>query len=100
MACLHYSTCVTAKKSNSKVLTLNKDYLEIFNRRKHQDTKEFRDEMKVRPAIEGIISELVRFHGVRKIRYKGQKGRQFQCYTAATALNFRRFFKALSLSQA
>ncbi|MES0491833.1 MAG: transposase [Leptospirales bacterium] len=47
--------------------------------------------------MEGTISELVRFHGFRKIRYKGQKGRQFQCYAAATALNVRRFFKALTL---
>jgi hypothetical protein len=98
VACLHFSKCVQTKKNKAKVLTLNKYYLEIFTRRKVQETKEFREEMKARPAIEGTISELVRFHGFRKIKYKGQKGRQFQCYTSSTALNIRIFFKALSLS--
>lgn len=96
--CLHFSKCVNLKNGKAKILTLSKYYLEIFNRRKLQETKEFRNEMKARPAIEGTISELVRFHGFRKIRYKGQKGRQFQCYVAATALNIRRFFRALSVS--
>lgn len=98
VACPHNSICANTKHCKAKILTLNKDYQEIFNRRKLQETKEFRDEMKVRPPIEGTISELVRFHGLRKIRYKGQNGRQFQCYASATALNVRRFFKALTLS--
>lgn len=94
--CPHFSQCVNTKRNNAKHLYLSKNYKEILERRTVQQTQEFKDEMKLRPAIEGTISEFVRVHGFRKIKYKGQKGRQFQCYAAGTAMNVRRLLKAIA----
>ena len=96
LSCQFHSLCTESKTKRGKKLTLKKHHNEITERRKLQRTEEFRTEMKLRPAIEGTISELFRVHGFRKIKYKGQKGRQFQCYSAATALNVRRLLKAIA----
>jgi transposase len=95
-SCQFRHLCTESKTKRGKKLTLKKHHKEIAERRALQQTEEFRTEMKLRPAIEGTISELVRVHGLRKIRYKGQRGRQFQCYSAATALNVRRLLKAIA----
>ena len=51
--------------------------------------------MKVRAQVEGTISELVRFHGLRRVKYKGEAGRQLQFYFSGSALNVKRIIKIL-----
>ena len=72
------------------------DYELLQDRRKEQETKEFRKEMSVRAQIEGTISELTRKHGLRKIKYKRPEGRRLQYYMAACALNISRYTKRLN----
>jgi transposase len=91
-ACL--SQCVT-DRSGRRQLQLGEDYVFTAKRREEQEAKEFRAEMSVRAQIEGTISAAVRNHGLRKIKYKGPKGRQLQYYMSACALNFCRMVKKM-----
>jgi len=96
MDCPNFTSCVNTKRYKSRQVVLGKYFKEISEHRVLQKTESFKNEMKLRPAIEGTISELVRVVGFRKIKYKGKSGRQFQCYSAATALNVRRLVRAMA----
>jgi transposase len=63
---------------------------EIFNR-----TKQFKEDMKLRPPIEGKLSELKRYHGLRRARYRGLNKMSLQCYFTAAAVNIKRWIKIL-----
>jgi len=49
--------------------------------------------MKLRQAVEGKLSELVRYHGMRRARYRGLTKLGLQCYFAALAVNIKRWIK-------
>jgi hypothetical protein len=51
--------------------------------------------MSVRAQVEGTISEATRFHGLRKVKYKEEKGQQLQFYLVAAALNVKRIIKTI-----
>lgn len=61
---------------------------EIYNR-----TDQFKEDMKLRQAVEGKLSELVRYHGMRRAKYRGLKKVGLQCYFAAVAVNIKRWVK-------
>jgi transposase len=61
---------------------------EVYNR-----TEQFKEDMKLRQAVEGKLSELVRYHGMRRARYRGIKKVGLQCYFAALAVNIKRWIK-------
>jgi len=63
---------------------------EIYNR-----TDQFKEDMKLRPPIEGKLSELVRYHGLRRARYRGLKKIGLQCYFTAAAVNVKRWIKTI-----
>lgn len=96
MICENFNDCAEAKSKNARRLHLNKYYDLLRERRKEQKEKDFKDEMKVRAQVEATISELVRFHGLRKAKYKNEEGRQMQFYLSASALNTKRLIKILT----
>ena len=61
---------------------------EIYNR-----TEQFKEDMKLRPPIEGKLSELVRYHGLRRARYRGLNKVGLQFYFTAAAVNIKRWIK-------
>jgi Transposase DDE domain len=63
---------------------------EAFNK-----TDEFKKVMKLRSPIEGKLAELVRYHGLRRARYRGLKRVGLQFYFTAAAVNLKRWFKIL-----
>lgn len=65
---------------------------EAFNR-----TAAFTATMKLRPPIEGKLSELVRYHGLRRARYRTLVKVRLQCYFTAAAVNIKRWIALLSL---
>jgi len=100
--CDKFSVCVGENKEgksvrtqNKRILHINKNFDILKERRMKQKEKEFKKEMKVRAQIEGTICELVRKHGLRKAKYKGEEGRQLQFYFAGSALNVDRLIKIL-----
>jgi transposase len=64
---------------------------EIYNR-----TPAFREDMKCRCPIEGRFSELKRYHGLARARYRGLRKVGLQCYFSAAVLNLKRLVKLLT----
>ncbi len=99
MACAFFKDCV-AGREKMRIIRVGMDYDHLRKRREEQKTAKFKSEMSVRAQVEGTISESVRFHGLRKIKYKGTEGRQFQYLMTGAAVNFKRYIKKiLSLQQ-
>jgi hypothetical protein len=67
----------------------------LQQRRRDQQSEEFRLQMHQRNAIEGTISELVRSHGLRRARYKGFAKVDLQNLLIAAACNIKRWFRKL-----
>lgn len=63
---------------------------EIYNR-----TEQFKEDMKLRPPIEGKLSELKRYHGLRRARYRGLRKVSLQFYFTAVAVNIKRWIKIM-----
>lgn len=63
---------------------------EAYNR-----TEAFKADMKLRPVIEGTHSEMKRYHGLRRARYRGLRKVGLQCYFTAVVVNIKRWIKRL-----
>ena len=68
----------------------------LQQRRRDQQSEEFRLQMHQRNAIEGTISELVRSHGLRRARYKGFAKADLQNQLIAAACNIKRWSESSS----
>ena len=65
---------------------------EAFNR-----AAAFTATMKLHPPIEGKLSELVRYHGLRRAHYRTLVKVRLQCYFTAAAVNIKRWIALPSL---
>jgi len=63
--------------------------------RTYAQTAEFRADMTLRPTIEREIANLVRYHGARQARRRGQPKCDFQAKMNATAFNIRQWMRQL-----
>jgi IS5 family transposase len=63
---------------------------EIYNA-----TKQFKEDMRLRPGIEGKLSELKRYHGLHRARFRGLKKMGLQCYFTAAAVNIKRWINIM-----
>jgi transposase len=70
-------------------------YSELRKAEQYNLTAQFKDDMKLRPPIEGTISELTRYHGLRRARYRGLNKVSLQCYFTAVAVNIKRWIKIM-----
>ncbi len=61
---------------------------EIYNR-----TDYFKKDMKLRQPIEGKFSEMKRFHGLTRTRFRGLKKVRLQCIFTASMVNIKRWIK-------
>ena len=66
---------------------------ELRDAEQYNRTEEFKNDMKLRPPIEGKLSELTRYHGMRRARYRGLSKVNLQCYFTAAAVNIKRWIK-------
>jgi transposase len=67
----------------------------LQQRRREQQTEEFKLRMHQRNGIEGTISELVRGHGMRRARYRGFAKVDLQNQLIAAACNIKRWLQKL-----
>jgi IS5 family transposase len=65
-------------------------YSELRKAEQYNQTEQFKKDMKLRPPIEGKVSELTRYHGMRRSRYRGLKKVGLQFYFTAAAVNIKR----------
>ncbi len=63
--------------------------------RTYAQTEAFLEDLKLRAVIERIIANLVRYHGGRYARRRGQSKCDFQAKMNATAFNIRQWMRAL-----
>ena len=85
--------CTTG--TNGRSLHLSEHYEVLLARRAEAQTDAFRARMRARPAIEATLSELVRAHGLRRHRYRGQTKRVLENLLKAAACNLKRLVRAL-----
>lgn len=84
--------CTTSQ--TGRHLALNAYHDVIQARRQEGQSEEFQVEMYTRAAIEGTISEMVRAHGLRRARYRGEPKVFLQMLFTATATNLKRLARA------
>jgi len=92
-ACPLRPQCTTGTSGRS--LRLSAHYELVAARRREAQTEEFRERMRARPAIEATLSELVRKHGLRRHRYRGEAKRAFENLLKGAACNLKRLARAL-----
>lgn len=94
-ACPLRPKCTTSQSGRSLHLTEHYDLLQA--RRAEATTAAFRERLRARPAIEATLSELVRCHGLRHHRYRGDAKRRSENLLKGAACNLKRLLRALAL---
>jgi hypothetical protein len=92
--CPLFARCVRSKTAGRSVRTEPyESYLQAARQR--QPTAEFREQYRMRPAVERKQAELVR-HGLRETRYLGHAKRQLQRLWTGAAVNLKRLFALIA----
>jgi transposase len=90
--CSLRSQCVPAGQSHRTIVV--GQYHELLQeRRRDQQSPQFKKQMRQRNAIEGTISELTRAHGLRRSRYLGFAKVELQNLFIGTACNIKRWLR-------
>ncbi len=85
----------TKSKDGRRTVGISEVQDALFEAERYSLTDEFKTLMKLRQAIEGKISELTRYHGLRRARYRGLKKLNLQCYFTTAAVNIKRWIKII-----
>lgn len=67
----------------------------IYESEQYNRTSAFEDDMKLRQPIEGKFSEMKRYHGLTRAKFRGIKKVGLQCYFTAAAVNVKRWLYLL-----
>lgn len=86
----------TNDKDGRRTVGISKVNAELREAEIYNQTEQFKEDMKLRPPIEGKLSELTRYHGLRRSRYQGLNKLGLQCYFTAAAVNIKRWIKVLA----
>ena len=68
---------------------------EMMEAEEYNRSAQYMKDMRLRPAVERKLAELVRYHGLRRARYRGLKKLGLQCFFTAAAVNIKRWIKLL-----
>jgi transposase len=93
-SCPRRSEC-TNSKDGRRTVSISLFNKELRDAEQYNLTEQFKQEMKLRPPIEGKLSELTRYHGMRRARYRGLVKVKLQCYFTAAAVNLKRWVKLM-----
>jgi transposase len=96
-ACPLRPQCTTSKSGRN--LSLSEHYERLAARRAEAQTPAFRAKLRTRAGIEATLSELVRAHGLRRHRYRGDAKRHAEHLLKAAACNLKRLARALAARQ-
>jgi len=69
---------------------------DVAQARTYAQTDAFKADMKLRPTIERIIANLVRYHDARDARRRGRRNCQYQAHMNALAFNLRQWLRQLA----
>jgi hypothetical protein len=93
-ACPLRPRCTTSTRGRN--LSVSEHHERLAARRAEAQTPAFRDKLRTRAGIEATLSELVRRHGLRRHRYRGDAKRHFEHLLKAAACNLKRLARALA----
>jgi transposase len=93
--CSRQKECTNAKEGR-RTVGISAFSKELREAEQYNLTEEFKTEMKLRAPIEGKLSDLTRYHGMRRARYRGLKKVGLQCYFTAAAVNLKRWVKLMT----
>jgi transposase len=93
--CDHRPRCTKTREAR-RVVGISAHNKELREAELYNQTDQFKQDMKLRPPVEGKLAELVRYHGMRRARYRGLKKLGLQCYFTAAAVNVKRWVKLLT----
>lgn len=99
--CPLWEQCRDARQDNqARRLVFISDYRsEVLAARKYNQTKVFKQDMKLRPRIERIIFELTHYNGARRCRRRGLLNADFQAHMCATVYNLKLWVRRLDRRQ-
>ncbi|HET9377299.1 MAG TPA: transposase [Chthoniobacterales bacterium] len=92
------SKCVPARQSH-RTIVVGQYHDLLQQRRREQQTEQFKQRMHQRSAIEGTVSELARAHGLRRSRYRGFAKVELQNLFIGTACNVKRWLRIVAENQ-
>ena len=90
--CEHLPQCTNAREKR-RVVGIGPAHQELREAEIYNKTDQFKQDMKLRPGIEGKLSEMKRYHGLTRARYRGLRKVSLQCYFTAVAVNLKRWIK-------
>lgn len=93
-ACLLRERCL-GKEQKHRTLVVGQHHNALQARRQEQKTEAFKEKTKRRNAIEGTHSELMRAHGMKHARYRGEAKVRLQNYLIGAACNAKRWIKRI-----
>lgn len=93
-ACPMRERCL-GKEQKHRMLVVGQHHNALQARRQEQKTKAFKEKIKRRNAIEGTHSELMRAHGLKRARYRGEAKVRLQNYLIGAACNAKRWIKRI-----
>lgn len=99
VGCPFFGKGKCTQSARGRTLSFSKYYPELATRRREEESEAFWETMKLRPPIEGTLSEMVRRHGLRRSRYRGLVKTHLQNLFKAAAVNLKRLVNALIQSQ-
>lgn len=85
----------TKAKEGRRTVGISQAQEALWEAERYNQSEEFKIYMKLRPPIEGKLSELTRHHGLRRARYRGLRNVSLQCYFTAVAVNIKRWIKII-----
>jgi transposase len=94
-ACPMQKQCTNCKEGRRSV-GIGPAETELRAAEVYNATEQFKQDMRLRPPIEGKLSELKRHHGLTRARFRGIEKVGLQCYFTAAAVNIKRWFKLLA----
>lgn len=86
------------KSEQGRTITISRYYNELKEAEGYAKTQQYKEDMKLRPPIEAKQAEMVRWHGLRRARYRGLPKVRLQAYFTALAVNIKRWVKLLTVA--
>lgn len=93
-ACVVKAQCTNAKEGR-RTIGISPSHHDLLEAERYNLTPAFKADMKLRPVIEGTHSEMKRYHGLRRARYRGLCKVALQCYLTAAVVNIKRWIKRI-----
>jgi len=95
------NSCVVQKEctrdaDGRRTVGISIRHAEMMEAETYNRSAQYKKDMKLRPAVERKLAELVRYHGLRRARYRGLRKLGLQCFFTAAAVNIKRWIKLIS----